>query len=101
MVKDWYMKPRVSELKKLVCLDIGQHNALEIFTVKNNTNAEISKELLNGIFTEFDRSSLNKNFTDRSEEVKSWLIASRWFICKNLQHKVQRGIYQSGKSIFK
>ena len=48
---------------------------MEIFAVKSNTVSEISEELLNDIFVEFDRSSPNKNFTDRSEEVKSsgWL----------------------------
>ena len=51
-------------------LNIGQHNTLEIFTVKGNTIPEIRKELQN-IFAELDRSSSIKNFSDRSE-VKSW-----------------------------
>ena len=51
-------------------LNIGQHNILEIFTVKGNTIPEIRKELQN-IFAELDRSSSIKNFSDRSE-VKSW-----------------------------
>ena len=51
-------------------LNIGQHNTLEIFTVKGNTIPEIRKELQN-IFAELDRSSSIKNFSDRSE-VKFW-----------------------------
>ena len=51
-------------------LNIGQHNTLEIFTVKGNTIPEMTKELQN-IFAELDRSSSIKNFSDRSE-VKSW-----------------------------
>ena len=45
-------------------LDIGQHNAMEIFTVKWNVVSEASKVLLNGIFTELDGSSGIKNLTD-------------------------------------
>ena len=60
------MVPRVSKLwKVLVSQDIGQHNALEIFAVKRNIISEISKELLNYIFAEFDKSSSIKNVTDR------------------------------------
>ena len=60
------MVPRVSKLwKVLVSQDIGQHNALEIFTVKRSIISEISKELLNYIFAEFDKSSSIKNVTDR------------------------------------
>ena len=52
--------------KYLVSLDIGQHNVLEIFSVKKNIASEISKELLNDSFVEFDGSSRIKNIiTDR------------------------------------
>ena len=59
------MLPRVSKVKKpLVSLDISQLNVLVIFAVKTSTILEISKELLNDIFAECDRSSPIKNFTD-------------------------------------
>ena len=52
------MIPRVSELKKLLTSrDFGEHDAWEIFTVKRSTISDISKELLNDVFTEFDKSS--------------------------------------------
>ena len=38
---------------------------MEIFATKKSTISEISKELLNDIFVEFDRSSTIKNVTDR------------------------------------
>ena len=59
--------PRVSEVRKLlVSLDIGQHNAMEIFAVKWNVVLEISKVLLNDIIAEVDGSSGIKNIiTDR------------------------------------
>ena len=44
---------------------IIQYNAFEIFVVKRNIVSEISKELLNDIFAEFDGSSRVKNNTDR------------------------------------
>ena len=54
--------PRVSEVRKLlVSLDIGQHNAMEIFVVKWNVVLEISKVLLNDIIAEVDGSSGIKN----------------------------------------
>ena len=61
------LTPLVSQLNKLlVSLDIGQHNAIEIFAVKWNVVSEISKVLLNDIFTELDESSGIKNIiTDR------------------------------------
>ena len=61
------MTPCVNkERKLLVSLDIGQHNVLEIFTVKNNIFSEVSKELLNEFFANFDGSSRIKNIiTDR------------------------------------
>ena len=47
-------------------LDIGQHNVLEIFTVKKTIFSEVSKELLNEFFANFDGSSRIKNIiTDR------------------------------------
>ena len=47
-------------------LDIGQHNAMEIFAVKWNVVSETSKVLLNGIFTELDGSSeIEDVITDR------------------------------------
>ena len=57
----------VSEVNKLlVSLDIGQHNAMEIFAVEWNAVSETNKVLLNDIFTEFDGSSGIKNIiTDR------------------------------------
>ena len=57
----------VSEVNKLlVSLDIGQHNAMEIFAVEWNAASETNKVLLNDIFTEFDGSSGIKNIiTDR------------------------------------
>ena len=52
----------VSEVNKLlVSLDIGQHNAMEIFAVEWNAVSETNKVLLNDIFTEFDGSSGIKN----------------------------------------
>ena len=58
------MMARVSKLKKLlVSLDIGQHNALEILTVKRSTISDINKELLNDVFAEFDNSSPIKGTT--------------------------------------
>ena len=58
---------RVSKVRKLlVSLDIGQHNAMEIFPVKWNVVSEISKVLLNDIIAEVDGSSGIKNIiTDR------------------------------------
>ena len=53
----------------LVSLNIGQHNALEILAVKATTISEISKELLNDIFPELDRSSTIKKITDRPERL--------------------------------
>ena len=53
----WECEPR---------LDIGQHNAMEIFALKWNIVSETSKVLLNDIFTELDGSSGIKNIiTDR------------------------------------
>ena len=43
---------------------LDQNNALKIFTVKGNTVLEICKELLSGIFKEFDGSSAIKNIID-------------------------------------
>ena len=55
------LTPRVSQVRKrLVPLDIGQHNAVEIFSVKRNIFSENSKVLLNYIFAEFDGSILIK-----------------------------------------
>ena len=60
------MISRVSKLRKhLVSLDIGQLNALVVFAAKSSTTSENTKELLDDIFAECDRSSLIKNFTDR------------------------------------
>ena len=60
------MITRVSKLRKhLVSLDIGQLNALVVFATKSSTTSESTKELLDDIFAECDRSSLFKNFTDR------------------------------------
>ena len=41
------------------------NNGLENFAVKTSTISEINTELLNDIFTEFDRSSPIKNITDK------------------------------------
>ena len=61
--------PHASKVRKLlVSLDrnIGQHNALEIFSVKRNIFSEINKLFLNYIFIELDGSSQIKNIiTDR------------------------------------
>ena len=52
----------VSKVNKfLVSLDIGQHNAMDIFDLKRNVVSEASKVLLNDIFTELDGSSGIKN----------------------------------------
>ena len=61
------LTPRVSEVRKLLLsLDICQHNALEIFAIKNNNFSEIRKVLLNDIFAEFNGNSRIKNIiTDR------------------------------------
>ena len=61
------LTPRVSKVRKLlVSLDIGQHNALEIFAVERNIFLEISKVLLNDAFAKFDRINRIKNIiTDR------------------------------------
>ena len=42
----------------------AKQNALEILAVKRSIISEISKEFVNYIFAEFDRSSLIKNITD-------------------------------------
>ena len=57
------LTPLVSQVNKLlVSLDIGQHNAMEIFAVKWNVVSETSTAvLLNDIFTELDGSSGIKN----------------------------------------
>ena len=50
----------------------GQHNAIEIFAVKWNVVSEISKVLLNDIFTEIDESSEIKNiinYTDTTDRI--------------------------------
>ena len=61
------LTPRVSVVRKLLMsLGIGQHNAMEIFTVKWNVVSDISKVLLNDIFAELNGSSGIKNsITDR------------------------------------
>ena len=61
------LTPLVNEVRKpLVSLDIGQHNALEIFALKSIMFLETSKDLLNDAFAEFDGSSWMKNsITDR------------------------------------
>ena len=61
------LTPLVSKVNKLlVSLDIGQHNAMESFTVKLNVVSETSKVFLNDTFTELDGSSEIKNIiTDR------------------------------------
>ena len=42
----------VSKVNKLlVSLDIGQHNAMDVFDLKRNVVSEASKVLLNDIFT--------------------------------------------------
>ena len=50
-------------------LDIGQHNALEISSVKRNIFPEISKVLLNDIFAEFDWSYRIKNIIAHSWQI--------------------------------
>ena len=61
------LTPLVNEVRKpLVSLDIGQHNALEIFALKSIMFLETSKDLVNDAFAEFDGSSRMKNsITDR------------------------------------
>lgn len=46
-------------------LNIAQHNLFEIFTLKRRIVSEISQELPNDIFAEFDRNSRIKNITER------------------------------------
>ena len=46
-------------------LNIAQHNLLEIFTLKRRIVSEISQELPNDIFAEFNRNSRIKNITER------------------------------------
>ena len=59
------LTPLVSKVNKLlVSLDIGQHNAMKIFTVKWNVVSEASKGLLNDIFTELDGNSGIKKMKD-------------------------------------
>ena len=56
----------VSKVSKLlVPQDIGQHNALEFFAINRNTVSEISREILNYIFADFDGSRPIKNITNR------------------------------------
>ena len=58
------LTPRVKEVRKLlVFLDVGQHNPSEVFAVEGKIVSEISKELLNDVFAEFDRRSRIKNIT--------------------------------------
>ena len=62
------LTPLISQVNKLlVSLDIGQHNAMEIFAVKWNVVSETSTAvLLNDIFTELDGSSgINNIVTGR------------------------------------
>ena len=68
-----------------------------VFAVKRITIPEISKELLNGIFGECDRSSPIKNFTYRLnlDELQIDDISVK-FIVENAKN-----IYKSGKSSFK
>ena len=60
---------RTEKIFILVSLNIGQHDALEVFAVKTSTISEINKELLNDIFSKLDRSSTIKKFTDRPERL--------------------------------
>ena len=78
-------------------LDIGQLNALLVFAVKRITIPEISKELPNGTFGEYDRSSPIKNFTYRLnlDELKIDDISQK-FTVENAKNR-----YKSGKSSFK
>lgn len=46
-------------------LNIAQLNLFEIFTLKRRIVSEISQELPNDIFAEFDRNSRIKNITER------------------------------------
>ena len=56
----------VSKVSKLlVPSDIGQHNALEFFAVNRNIVSEISREILNDIFAEFDGSRPIMNVTNK------------------------------------
>ena len=68
---------------------------MEIFPVNRSTISEISKELLNYIFAEFDRKSPVKNFTYRSEVVNPSQLQEDDISIK-LTAEVQRNIYQSG-----
>ena len=67
-IHDGYHVRENWEIFILVSLNIGQHNALEIFAVKTSIS-EISKELLNDIFSKLDRRSTIKKFTDRAERL--------------------------------
>ena len=46
-------------------LNIAQLNLFEIFTLKRRIVSEISQELPNDVFAEFDRNSRIKNITER------------------------------------
>ena len=73
---------------------------MEIFPVKRSTISEISKELLNYIFSEFDRKSPIKNFTYRSEVVNPSQLQED-DISIRFTAEVQRNIYQSGNLSFR
>ena len=76
-------------------LNIAQHNLLEIFTLKRRIVSEISQELPNDIFAEFDRNSRIKNITERLNlgELQVDNVTTNY-------GRVQGYIHQSGKLIF-
>ena len=66
---------RVSEEREsLVFLCVGQHNAMEIFTVKWNTVSELSKLLLNVIIAELDGSTGIKNIITYRLNLGGWQV---------------------------
>ena len=95
------MRLPVSEVRKLL-VSLGQHNALEIFTVKWNVVSEINKVLVNDIFAEFDGSYGIKNIiTDRSNLIELEVDDISAKITTESTKNLPKKIYQSGKSSFK
>ena len=60
--------------ESLVFLCIGQHNAMEIFTVKWNIVSELSKLLLNVIIAELDGSTGIKNIITYRLNLGGWQV---------------------------
>ena len=96
------LTPLVNKVDKLlVSLDIGQHNAMEIFAVKWNVVSETSKVQLNDIFTELDESSGIRNIITFRLNLGVCKLQVDDIPAKIRYGREYKEIYQSGKSSFK